>query len=128
MKDLQQSLAEWQKALRLQDWDIKAEVMPKYEYESKRDSKYSQAQNAINTHTQSSVIWISEDNNDKENSLVHELSHLLVNDLDRFVDDLIDTVVGEKEKELVKCGYYRELEKAVSAIARALVNVRDMAQ
>jgi hypothetical protein len=35
-KDINQALKEWQAALRLQDWDITAEILPNAEYEYRR--------------------------------------------------------------------------------------------
>lgn len=123
--DLPKALAEWQEALRLQDWDIKAEILPKYEFEAKKIVEDELARNVINTHHKTSEITISEEAADKETRLVHELSHLLVNGWARAMDSLINLL---NDNSFVVETMYREKEKAVCAITRALLKVRDMAQ
>lgn len=130
-KDLQQALREWQEALRLQDWDIHAKVVPEYEYRctaktGARDGG-SVAENNIDTWHNEAWITIGEHSDDQENSLVHELSHLLINGLDRVVYDLLDTIPAGPAKTALEDSVTRQMEIAVCNITRALIKVRDMA-
>ena len=128
---LQEALKEWQEALRLQDWDIHARVIPEYEYRctaktGARDGG-SQAENHIDTWHNEAWIAISEHSDNQEKSLVHELSHLLINGLDRAVCDLLHTLPDGPAKTALEDNIDRQLEIAVNNVTRALISVRDKA-
>jgi len=126
--DLQGSLKEWQKALRLLDWDIEAKVTQAFEYRCTAvTGDSSQAENDIDSWHKRSMINISDNAYDQEESLVHELSHLLIDGLDRTVDCLFDALADGVQKEALKSNYERELEIAVCNITRAFIKTRDMA-
>lgn len=130
-KDLQKALAEWQEALRLQDWDITAEMLRPAEYEHLVEKKDSYGCNNIDWPRRKCQIFIRDDPgvvDELEFTLVHELVHILIDRLDTVASVAISFVsdkVNESTLEGLR-GY--ELETSVNMITRALLKVRDMAQ
>lgn len=118
---LDADLAYWQRLLRLQDWNVTAEVSAKPEDFKGRTSAY------ICTHTNSrhASIKIKHDSlqrtdalpvdRDQENSLVHELLHISVNEITDPVEDA--------DPELYKRLRVPE-ERHVWSVATALVDLR----
>jgi hypothetical protein len=131
--DIKQSLVEWQEALRLQDWDVEAFMLsqPDFDFKSKRldnnDHCGCQGINAITMRLLSSLIYVSEDAENKERTLVHELVHLI---LQPFWESAIQAAhkLPDPASSLMQSDITHQMEIATEKIARSLVNLRDIAQ
>jgi len=95
--DLQKALAEWQEALRLQDWDIKAEMLPPAEYEYKINLKNTAGFVDIDrVHKRASITLLDADGADSlEYQLVHELTHVLIDNFDAVAEHAISMAPGK---------------------------------
>lgn len=128
-KDLNQSLKEWQEAMRLQDWDITAELLSNAEYEYRRKTDSESASVSIDRNRMMDAkILIKEDSEDKEFSLLHELNHIMHEPLHAAIDQLISMLPGEECKKIARGSIEYEMEILVNKQARAFLKVRDMAQ
>lgn len=109
-KQLQDKLKYWQKCLRLQDWDIEAEIVPM----SKLQETWHRGECEWIEQLRAAKIYILSADDyknsgsicsyDMEQTLVHELLHL------HFVSIDIDK-------------YYMPIEQAIEAISRALISM-----
>lgn len=126
--DIQKALAEWQEALRLQDWDITAEILSNAEYEYRRKNSSESASVIIDRNRMMDApIIIKESSEDKEFSLVHELVHIILEPLNAAHYQAIDAIGSKEAKDILEgCREY-ELEIAVNKLTRAFLKVRDMA-
>ncbi len=130
--DLQKALSEWQEALRLQDWDITAEILPDVEYRDRLNEPKSDEPSWGNSdkdtvHFEAEIL-LNDKYDNQEKTLVHELVHILLVEYDLVFGQAIDFVAGENCKAALQGCRKWELEKAVNRISRALLKVRDMAQ
>lgn len=127
--DLQKALAEWQEALRLQDWDIKAEILPDIEFRERTNEPKSTwgISDKDTTHFRAEIL-LNDNFGDKEHTLVHKLVHILLVEYDLAFGQAIGLVAGENCKQALEECRKWELEKATNRITRALLKVRDMAQ
>lgn len=130
--DLPKALAEWQEALRLQDWDIKAEILPDIEYRDRLNEVKSDESSRGNSEKDvvhfKADIQINDKYGDQERTLVHELVHILLVEYDFAFDQAVSFAPSEACRETLQGNRKFELEKATNRIARALLKVRDMAQ
>jgi hypothetical protein len=128
-KDINQALKEWQEALRLQDWDITAEVLSKTEYESKVNKDTAGWVDIDRVHLKATIKLLDDESlSPLEYQLVHELSHILVDPFNAFAGQAVDMAPGTPAQDILDGSRRHELEIMVHRIARALLMVRDMAQ
>jgi hypothetical protein len=128
-KDINQALKEWQAALRLQDWDITAEILPNAEYEYRRKTdKESASVRLDRSRMMDAEIIIKESSEDKEFSLVHELVHIHLEPLSAAFDQAIGMAPGKECQKVLRGNLEYELEILVNRLTRAFMTVRDMAQ
>lgn len=122
---LQEKLRQWQDAMRLSNWDITAEMMPDAEY-VKKNGPESNAQNDIHRNHFRSRITIRDDGEEEEYEfrLVHELTHLLLIELQSTAEHIFE-YLGFESKDITKASFSYELEGAVHCVSRALLRVRD---
>lgn len=127
-KDLNQALKEWQEAMRLQDWDITAELLSNAEYEYRQKTASESACVSIDRNRMMDAkILIKEDSEDKEFSLLHELGHIMHEPLYAAIDQLISMLPGKECQKIARGNISYEMEILVNKLARAFLRVRDMA-
>lgn len=86
-------LQKWRGALGLRDWDIRVEVARK-EWLKSGDIR-------IDAPNKLAVLMVNETVAPEflDEVVVHELVHLKLNDLDRTIEDLLDSLYGDDEED-----------------------------
>lgn len=119
VKKLEELLEKWQELLRLRDWDISIQIVDKA-WRKSGDIK-------IDTSNKKAVMLIN--NNPRCTNLdelvVHELLHLKLWGMDQMIEELINLLFGEDEKdkkrEFAMNQFFGLLEPTVEDLAKAFL-------
>ena len=115
MKNLDKKLLKWQKILRLQDWNIILE---------KLNDKNKAGDFSFDRDSKSAVMKInfSNKNENLESTMIHELIHLKLADLDEVIEKTLYELFpkGKKEKgfNIVYNEFLKSLENAVDDLEK----------
>jgi len=123
-KELKELISKWKKILKLEDWDldIQLECPKKYREIEEAvgfESGYSRGMNTSTEERQHSLIILSNESGDTlEEYLIHELIHTITNEMVEFNDTLIELVINEETKSVLKTRGLDILEKLVWKLTR----------
>lgn len=125
-KKAEQLLKYYQPLLRLQDWDISITVLDEEEYINRHGVDWAETTSACNeiiTQTKRSHIYmrLEEQTQPFIENLIHELSHLMVQEQWYFINNHLDQVPNTEARNLIKETHDNFLEVTVSNIVRAVV-------
>jgi len=138
-KSLNKAIKDWKNALMLQNWDVNVDVLSvaDYRYTLEHNGhdgpdgafKDSWGVNSISMVRHASHILMNGacPENQKERTLVHELSHILLHDMFEEVMRFLSTIDDEKLKGVFEDSFRNKLEIATENVTRALINTRDIA-
>lgn len=91
-------IEKWQNILHLSDWKIDYKFV-----DFKRADNYPQKGDIeVNTQTKIAIILLKEDQQDIENTIVHELVHLMLWDLDHYAERQLLNNQKDKYLELLE--------------------------
>lgn len=128
LNDAQWILQQWQEVLRLEDWEIKVQMLSRADFNEKTQLKvHAYGHNLYYKYYQTSYITICDDSPDKEYTLVHELVHLIVDKLDSVLDQSITMAPGEPAQQLLKGSQEHWLEVTVNQLTQAFLKTRRFA-
>jgi hypothetical protein len=117
----------WQKLLRLQDWDITAEIKEDIDFENIENaaggSSGSWGCNFVSSDRKCSKIYLKKACPDVELYLVHEIVHILCNPLDDVSVFMIDYIPNVDVKSVLSIQRTEALEKTVWGITNALYSI-----
>ena len=126
-EQVKQAAKDWQKALRLCNWDIEIEVLTRAEFDHKHCEYAGQGVTGVNTrdfhHRDAEISLV--DTVHLEQDLVHEFSHMLLDPYQLLVEEVIEHLPGEL-KEFSQVALKHRLEESVNMVAKALLNARNM--
>jgi len=91
---LQRYLEKWQKVLRLNDWDIKLELVTK-EWRKTGDVKIDRANKAA-------ILLVNNFNPKRANIeglIIHELLHIKLYGMDQMIEELLHCVYGDDQND-----------------------------
>jgi hypothetical protein len=123
-KELKELVSKWKKILKLEDWDldIQLECPKKYreiEVAIGFEAGYSRGMNTSTEERQHSLIILSSESGDTlEEYLVHELVHTITNEMEEFNNILLELVINEETKSVLKTRKTDILEKLVWKLTR----------
>jgi hypothetical protein len=113
---IEEIIRELQKIMRIQDWDIELKIYNRMEMNDLCKESYVPAAHvSIYKHYKRAIIQMCTDHDNIENwynSLLHEMTHILTDDFDQFMD-----YIKCDRKQYDDC-----YEKMTCDIARALEN------
>ena len=115
-------LKRWQKILRLEDYDIRLQLVDKQWRKSgdiKIDDSNQQAILLLNNHNRSV--------NNYEEVIIHELLHLRLWAMDQMIEGMINVVYGKREddskREVVYNEFMLKLESTTQNLTKAFVGL-----
>ena len=127
MNSLNKLLKKWQKLLRLEDWDIKAEIVNDEDFEEMEvEVGYKKgelaAYNSLTSDIKWSKIYVKKSCSDYELYFVHEMAHILLNPLDDANTVILSGIPSEDIRKILVARSDEALEEAVWNTAKALLN------
>lgn len=123
VKKLEALMDKWQGILRLRDWDISLQIVKK-EWRKSGDIK-------IDTSNKKAVMLINDNPRctNLEELVIHELLHLKLWGMDQMIEELINQVFGEDEKdkkrEFAMNQFFGILEPTVEDLTKAFLKAND---
>lgn len=116
---IEKQKCEWQKILRLSDWEIKS-LLVTQEWRKSGDIKIDQGNRMATLMINKSVPV-----EHLEEVVVHELLHLRLFGMDQMLEESINLLFGDDEKDPKKIfamnAFYVELESTVENLTKALM-------
>ncbi|MGB3478249.1 MAG: hypothetical protein WBB67_03720 [bacterium] len=108
-------LKKWQQTLRLQDWDITAEIV-RTKWRKSGDVK-------VDSENKNAVLLVNHKPKckDLEEIVVHELLHVKLYGLDQMLEDLINAVYGSKrtkQRQFAWNQFMLQLESTVEDLTK----------
>ena len=120
LTDAQIYLDKWQKALRLQDWDIKLQAV-EVEWRKSGDIK-------IDVDDRTSILLLNNHNpkqTNLEGLIIHELLHLKLYGMDQMIESLIESVYGneanDSKRKLAYNQFMTLLESTVNDLSKSFL-------
>ena len=113
-----QTLARWQRTLRLNDWDITIKIMD-HSWRKSGDIK-------IDLEDRKAVLLLNEKPKcqNLDELVIHELMHLKLWEMDQMIEELIDAVYGKKDtaqRDFAYTQFMKTLETTVEDLTKGLL-------
>jgi len=128
IEKLKEIIKELQKIMRIQDWDIDIHLINDKEMDATCKMDYiPSGYCSRNRYYKSANIYLNcEDKNnidgDWYNTLIHEMFHIIMDSLDKFMDNTLFPIIEENKKDSMQDKYDFEKEKVDCMFARLFVN------
>lgn len=114
----------WARVLRVQDWDITAEVISKEKmHQEMGEDGYVGYCSHDRVHKVAEINLL--ESRATENDFVHEMLHVVLDDLQTRANNAVQLVESAKAREALKRELEESLERTINQLSRALIAARD---
>lgn len=124
-------IKELQKILRIQDWDIKLEIVNNREMDSIAKEDYIPGGSCSrNRYYKEATVYLNKEytSNDWYYVLIHELYHIVLEDIDNFWDNEVRHCIVDDERKRMDDGYSFYIERLNCDLTRQFVSLFPVAK